>query len=447
MSKEHFTIGELNHATGPGTDVPKNIRDFTFNCVQCGRCVPVCPAGARRDYMVLFIKHKLRDVLPSEYRNYLSMKGPFVSTAGKLQQRIYSSVQKMKYRDLAPFMETTRPIPAPVPSRRSHSTSSASPTPSSSSSSFSSVSPSSSSSSFSPSPSSSSSSFSSSTLPPSYSPDNSSPTLSHPSDTSPPPSSLLFYPGCYIYNTTLTRRQIRLLGHIGESYVVLGGLTTCCGVPQLLQGEFDLADRCLDSLHEKIMKARPKIIVTSCAECLEALLRIRAKHHEDFEVLSVLEYLMRHADRFPKVKLRGKVTLHDSCRITRRYHRGDSTREAIDRFCDRVEMEDSGQGTMCCYYWNFGHDPANRDNRWRRIHSAKDVAEAIACDCISCYEKYESFSDDSLEVLDVLQLFEEAIDAHQTDELGGGSHDPASDMGNGEHGMNEGGNHEGGGEP
>ena len=336
VSKGPFTIGELNLATSSGTEVPDIIRDFAFNCVQCGRCVPVCPVGARRDYMVLFIKHKLRDSKPGIYRDYLKIKGPFLSGAGRLQQKIYSLAQKLMHRDLAPFMEAG--ISDSSPKRR-----------------------------------------------------------------------LLFYPGCYIYNTTLTRRQIRLLEHVREPFSILGGLNTCCGVPQLLQGEFDLADDCLDSLHGKIMKADPRIIVTSCAECLEALLRIRAKHHGDFEVLTVLEYLLRHPERFPEVKLRGKVTLHDSCRMTRRYHRGSSPRAALDRFCQRVEMEERGPGTMCCYYWNFGHDPGNEKHRRQRIDAAKDIAEAMACDCVSCYEKYHTFGDDGFEVLDILKLFEEAM--------------------------------------
>lgn len=354
VSKEHFNIGELNLATSQDTDVSPIIRDFAFNCVQCGRCVPVCPAGARRDYMVLFIKHKLRETKPSAYRDYLKIKGPFISGPGRLKQKVYASTQKLVNRGLAPFMETAVPtIYHPSPANWDHSSS---PLPSS----------------------------------------------DH--------GGLLFYPGCYIYNTYLTRRQIRLLNHVGEPFSILGGLNTCCGVPQLLQGEFDLADRCLDSLHTKIMKARPKIIVTSCAECLEALLRIKAKHHEDFEVLTVLEYLMRHRDRFPEVKLRKKVTLHDSCRITRKYHLGQTPREALDRFCERVEMEESGQGTICCYYWNFGHDPANEEHRQDRIRSAQEVADVMVCDCISCYEKYEEYDRDGFEVLDVLQLFEEAIE-------------------------------------
>jgi Fe-S oxidoreductase len=365
VSKEPFTIGELNLATSPEGNLPNSIREFALNCVQCGRCVPVCPAGARRDYMVLFIKCRLPGNLPSRAEHYLKIKGPFVSGLGKLQQRVYSSTQKVIHRDLAPYMESEIADDAPK-------------------------------------------------------------------------GGLLFYPGCYIYNTKLTRRQMRLLEHVGEPFSVLAGLNTCCGVPQLVLGEFYLADQCLDSLHRRIMKARPKTIVTSCAECLEALLRIRAKHHESFEVLSVLEYLLRNIDRFPEVKLRGKVTLHDSCRMTRKYHRGSAPRAVLDRFCESVEMENSGQDTMCCYYWNLEHDPANTEHRLDRIRSARKIADTMACDCISCFEKYESFSGNGFEVLDILQLFEESIE-HSRSMVGEIETGGLSEVGNGDEGTTDGG--------
>ena len=65
-----------------------------------------------------------------------------------------------------------------------------------------------------------------------------------------------------------------------------------------LHREFDLADQCLESLHRKLKQSNPSTIITACAECLEALLRIKARFHEDFEVLTVLEYLMRYKENF-----------------------------------------------------------------------------------------------------------------------------------------------------
>jgi len=333
VTKKHFGIGELNHATEVGTGVPESIKEFAWNCVQCGRCVPVCPAGARRDYMVLFIKHKLRGEAPRSYKRYLAIKGPFPGIPGKIGQTIYAMTQKRKHRGLARFMETL------------------------------------------------------------------------PREKTP----LLFYPGCYVYVADVMKRTLRLLDHVGKPYAVLGGLTTCCGIPQLLHGEFELADRCLDALHEKIMPGDPSIIITACAECFEALLRIKAKFGEDFEVLTVAEYLLRHADRFPAVRVREKVTLHDSCRLARRYRKGNVAREVVARFAGLEEMERTRENTMCCYYWNHDLDPANHQHRVERTAEAGRKAQAMVCDCISCYDEYIK-DDYGIEIIELLHLFEESLE-------------------------------------
>jgi Fe-S oxidoreductase len=333
VSKEPFSIGELNLATQEGTSVPERIVNFAWNCVQCGRCVPVCPAGARRDYMVLSIRHKLLDQRPGAYKRYLAMKGPFVCGSSMVKQKLYSGVQKLAHPGQARYMEST-------PTEH---------------------------------------------------------------------KALLFYPGCYFYSSPVIKRTLRLLDHVAEPYNVLGGLNSCCGVPQLLQGDFELADRCLDELRLRIVKSKPKTVITACVECFEALLRIKAKHGEDFEVQTIAEYLLRHRDKFPAVKLREKATLHDSCRLARRYHRSGAARKIIAHFSELVESGRSGEETMCCYYWNMGHDPKNREHREERLEEAREKAPTMVCDCVSCYEKYQG-QNSSVEVLELLELFELALE-------------------------------------
>ena len=128
---------------------------------------------------------------------------------------------------------------------------------------------------------------------------------------------VLFYPGCYIYSTKTVRQTLRLLNHVGCSYTVLGGVTACCGAPHMLQGEFDQADHCFELLYRKIKACNPKIIITACAECFETVEQMKKKFNEGFEVLSVTQYLLRYQNMFPKIKIRGKVHVHDSCRFQR----------------------------------------------------------------------------------------------------------------------------------
>ncbi|MCX6665278.1 MAG: (Fe-S)-binding protein [Euryarchaeota archaeon] len=235
------------------------------------------------------------------------------------------------------------------------------------------------------------------------------PDLARHMETMPSSASVLFYPGCYIYSFETIRRTKHLLDHVGTPYVVLGGLTTCCGVPQLLQGEFDLADHCMEALHEKIQRCNPSVVLTGCAECLEALLWLKKRYHCTFEVYSVVEYLMQHVEKFPALKIRDAVTFHDSCRLTRRYKRDDATRKAISRFSTLVEMQNIRDQALCCYHWNQDYDPANTKNRMIRLNEAKQHAKTMVCDCLTCYEEFVKIKND-VEVIDILKLFEEALE-------------------------------------
>jgi Fe-S oxidoreductase len=332
VTKDSFSINELNQASKDGQQVPPKIKEFTFNCMQCGKCVPVCPVNIRRDYMVRYIKFKLRDQKPWSYKRYLFIKGPDLTSIKRIIQKLYIVLKKIITRDLIFFMETT-----PVKK-----------------------------------------------------------------------TEVLFYPGCYIYSKKTVRQTLRLLDHIGCSYSVLGGVTSCCGAPYMLQGEFDQADRCLELLHEKIKAVDPKIVITACAECYEAVAQIKTIYHEKFEVLSVVQYLQRNSGKFPDIKIRGKILLHDSCRFSKDSPQSSAARHTISVFGELVEVP-SGQGPSCCYKWNHGCDQNNTIRCLAYLAEVKNAAPTLACNCLTCYEELKKLRT-NVEVIDMLQLFIESLD-------------------------------------
>jgi len=332
VTKDSFSINELNQASKDGQQVSPIIKEFTFNCMQCGKCVPVCPVNIRRDYMVRYIKFKLRDQKPWSYKRYLFIKGPDLTSIKRIIQKLYIVLKKIITRDLIFFIETT-----PVKK-----------------------------------------------------------------------TEVLFYPGCYIYSKKTVRQTFRLLDHIGCSYSVLGGVTSCCGAPHMLQGEFDQADRCLELLHEKIKAVNPKVVITACAECYEVVAQIKTTYHEKFELLSVVQYLQRNTGKFPNRKIRGKILLHDSCRFSKDSPQGSAARHAISTFGDLSEAP-SAQGSSCCYQWNHGCDQSNTARRIAYLAEVKNTAPTLACNCLTCYEELKKLRTD-VEVIDVLQLFIESLE-------------------------------------
>jgi heterodisulfide reductase subunit D len=332
VTKCSFSINELNQASKDGKQVPPKIKEFAFNCMQCGKCAPVCPVNIRRDYMVRYIKYKIKDQKPWSYKRYLFIKGPDLTGMRGIIQKLYVVLKKITTRDLACFMETTLEKKDEV----------------------------------------------------------------------------LFYAGCYIYSKKTVRQTHRLLNHLGCSYSVLGGVTSCCGAPHMLQGEFDQADHCLKLLHEKIKAVDPKIVITACAECYEAVAQIKTTYHEKFEVLSVVQYLQRNSGKFPNIKIRGKILLHDSCRFSKDSPQGAAARDTISAFGQLVEPP-SAQGSSCCYQWNHGCDQSNTARRIAYLAEVKNAAPTLACNCLTCYEELKKFRTD-VEIIDVLQLFTESLD-------------------------------------
>jgi len=220
---------------------------------------------------------------------------------------------------------------------------------------------------------------------------------------------VLFYPGCYIYSTKTIRRTLRLLNHLGCSYTVLGGVTACCGAPHKLQGELDEADYCSELLAQKIKTCDPKIIITACAECFEAVEQIKKIQKMDYEVLSVTQYLLRYPDKFPAKKIRGKTLVHDSCRFHDQSIQGVIARNAVSCFADLVQLQNN-HPPSCCYQWNHGNDPENAVRQQTYLKSVRTNAKILACNCLTCYEELQKVYTD-VEIIDILQLFEESLDA------------------------------------
>ena len=218
---------------------------------------------------------------------------------------------------------------------------------------------------------------------------------------------VLFYPGCYLYSVDTIRQTIQLLDYLGCSYAVLGGMSTCCGMPHLLQGEFDRADECMKQLHRDITAVHPKTILTSCAECHDAITQIKTTYHEDYEVCSVVEYLVRHQGKFPRMKIREDIIVHDSCRFSSETPAGRAAQQAASNFGTLVGTP-SHQRTPCCSHWNHNQDTANIKRRLAYLKDVNTLAPTLACNCLTCYEEFKKLRTD-MNVIDVIQLFVEAL--------------------------------------
>jgi hypothetical protein len=119
---------------------------------------------------------------------------------------------------------------------------------------------------------------------------------------------------------------------------------------------------------------------------------------------------MRHQDKFPPKKIRGKILVHDSCRFHRESLQGIAARDAVLSFGERVDLPMNQH--QCCYQWNHGSDPGNTLRRSNYLRTVKHLTPTLACNCITCYEELKKTYTD-VEIIDILDLFEEALDTTQ----------------------------------
>jgi Fe-S oxidoreductase len=92
-----LTAAELNEATRPDTPFTPQTLAFAAECVQCGRCDPVCPAQAGRSVMMLALKEKMvwENKAPASHARYFQLKGPDKSV---FKREAFGGIMKARWR-------------------------------------------------------------------------------------------------------------------------------------------------------------------------------------------------------------------------------------------------------------------------------------------------------------------------------------------------------------
>jgi Fe-S oxidoreductase len=136
---------------------------------------------------------------------------------------------------------------------------------------------------------------------------------------------VLFYAGCrYSYDTDLSetaRNAANILKNANVDIGIMGQEESCCGCRAYDMGYKDDFTRLAQENIKAWTAASVKIVVTPCADCYHAFLRLYPKLGAQFEVLHTVQYFDRLIKE-GKIKLTKKVpmrvTYHDPCHLGRR---------------------------------------------------------------------------------------------------------------------------------
>ena len=223
---------------------------------------------------------------------------------------------------------------------------------------------------------------------------------------------LLFYFGCYLTSPSgAPAATLKLADRIGMDYEVLGGVRSCCGWPQYLTGRMGYGQGMLAHLETLIGQAQPEIIVTGCAECYAALLRLRKRIGASWVPLTTPEWLLQHTDKLSWHKLGAPMAYHDSCHVTKRVGKPGPARQLLALMADVVELTESPEECVCCGYYNIhANHEMNEGLHEDKLASVRDKgAGGMAVECVTCWESFNAtFSEAAMPLWDLMVMAEEA---------------------------------------
>jgi Fe-S oxidoreductase len=206
------------------------------------------------------------------------------------------------------------------------------------------------------------------------------------------PSPILFYFGCYIASPSgAPAATLKLADRLGLDYEVLGGVRACCGWPQYLSGQMGYGQQMLLYLGTLIDQVQPEVIISGCAECYAALLRLKKKTGATWTPLTTPEWLLQHADHLIWHKFDYPIAIHDSCHVTKKLSNPQPARKLLSRMADVVEIAETPQNCVCCGYYNL-HANHELD---QKLHADKlkvvreRGAGGMAVECVTCWESFE----------------------------------------------------------
>ena len=203
---------------------------------------------------------------------------------------------------------------------------------------------------------------------------------------------LLFYFGCYVFSPSKAPgATLQLADRLGLDYEVLAGVRSCCGWPQYLTGRMGYGQQMISHLQELIEEANPETVVTGCAECYAALVRLKKKTGASWQPLTTPEWLLQHADTLTWRKFDTPIAIHDSCHVTKKLGKPDPARQLLARIADVVEIADDPNACVCCGYYNVH---ANHELNEQLHHDKLEVvrergAEGMAVECVTCWESFK----------------------------------------------------------
>lgn len=225
----------------------------------------------------------------------------------------------------------------------------------------------------------------------------------------------------------IARGAARIFKDGGIDFAYLGNDETCCGVPFLMSGKWDVFEEAVRRNVKALSERGVKKIYTSCPGCWVTLGHHYRKWAEklgldwDIEVRHISELaveLVRDGKLDFKFEVPMKVTWHDPCHIGRHGGIYEEPRDVLKAIpgLELVEMEHNREDSLCCgsVLTLIGDTrPTSGRIAHERLREARDAgAEAIVSTCPCCefqLRVWNAADGNGLKVLDFAAVVAEAL--------------------------------------
>lgn len=215
---------------------------------------------------------------------------------------------------------------------------------------------------------------------------------------------------------------IRLMDRAGVKYGVLGTDEKCCGDPARATGNEYLYQSIVGENVEVMNRIGVTKIVTPCPHCLKTLSVEYPQFGGNYEVVHHSKFLLELIERgklMPGESTRGKVTLHDSCYLSRYAGMVAEPRSLLTSVggITLAEMERNREDNFCCgagggRMWMEEH--GTRINNVRVNEALETGAATISTACPFCLTMLSdgvkaAKKEEEVEVLDLAEILERAM--------------------------------------
>lgn len=245
-----------------------------------------------------------------------------------------------------------------------------------------------------------------------------------------PEPDVLYWVGCAASYDPLSQKTARafvqLLTHAGVNFAVLGKKECCTGDSARRAGNEYLYRQLADQNVATLAQVRPKLIVTTCPHCVNAVGKEYRQLGVNFKVVHHTEYLeaLISEGRLSAEAMPSSVTYHDPCYLGRHNGVYDAPRNVLRVLTnDFIELERRRENAFCCgaggaQFWKEEEAGSERvsQNRFREAEqrlSSRQANKVLAVGCPFCKSMLDSSpgkdETTSIVVKDVAELLLESV--------------------------------------